>query len=165
MYLFILVLVIAFVVYLYPKRDKDELEPIKNEVYKYSGLNPDLYYSFLNNMSLMKQTLYSTDISAKYLDQAIENLQDMALYAKGGSGGFVEEVHEIASRLGNQGELMIMEVALENGTRFYPKYIKYTSSTTLRDFCIQYPNAPECSLTDFCTRHPDAQKCSLKDYS
>lgn len=149
MYLFILILIIVAIVYFYPKRDRDQLAPIKYEVYKYSGLNPDLYYSFLNNMDLMKQSLYSVDLSAKYLYQAIDNLQDLALNAKGGSTGFIEEVHEIASRLGNEGELMILDKALEQGVRFHPKFIKDTPDTNLRDFCIKYPGAPECSLKDY----------------
>jgi hypothetical protein len=125
------------------------LAPIKYEVYKYSGLNPDLYHRFLNNMDLMKQNLYSVDLSAKYLYKAIDNLQDLALNAKGGSTGFIEEVHDIASRLGSEAELMIMEVALEKGVRFNPKFIKETPDTNLQDFCEKYPGAPECSLKDY----------------
>jgi hypothetical protein len=136
-------------VYFYPKRDRDSLAPIKYEVYKYSGLNPDLYYSFLNNMDLMKQSLYSIDLSAKYLYQAIDNLQDLALNAKGGSTGFIEEVHEIASRLGSEAEIMILKKATEQGVRFHPKFIQETPDTTLKDFCKKYPNAPECNLKDY----------------
>ena len=149
MYLFILVFLIVIVVYFYPKRDVDTLSPIKYEVHKYSGLNPDLYYSFLNNMNLMKQSLYSVDLSAKYLYQAIDNVQDLALSAKGGSTGFIEELHEIASRLGSEAELMILEVATEQGVRFYPKFIKDEPDTSLQDFCKKYPGAPECSLKDY----------------
>ena len=149
MYLFIMVFLVVLIVYFFPKRDRDQLAPIKNEVYKYSGLNPNLYHSFLNNMELMKKSLYSVDLSAMYLYQAIDNLQDLALNAKGGSTGFIEDVHEIASRLGNEGELMILEVALEQGVRFYPKFIKDEPDTTLQDFCKKYPGAPECSLKDY----------------
>jgi hypothetical protein len=136
-------------VYLYPKRDRDQLAPIKYEVHKYSGLNPDLYHSFINNMDLMKKYTYSVDLSAKYLYQAIDNLQDLALNAKGGSTGFIEEVHDIASRLGNEAELMILDTATTQGVRFHPKFIKYTPDTTLKDFCTKYPNAPECNLKDY----------------
>ena len=149
MYLFILVFLVCLIVYFYPKRDRDQLAPIKYEVYKYSGLNPDLYRKFLNNMDLMKQNLYSVDLSANYLYKAIDNLQDLALNAKGGSTGFIDEVHEIASRLGSEAELMIMEVALEKGIRFHPKFIKETTDTTLQEFCKKYPGAPECSLKDY----------------
>lgn len=97
----------------------------------------------------MKQNLYSVDLSAKYLYKAIDNLQDLALNAKGGSTGFIEEVHDIASRLGSEAELMIMEVALEKGVRFNPKFIKETPDTNLQDFCEKYPGAPECSLKDY----------------
>ncbi len=149
MYLLILIFVVCIAVYLYPKRDRDQLAPIKYEVHKYSGLNPDLYHSFINNMDLMKKYTYSVDLSAKYLYQAIDNLQDLALNAKGGSTGFIEEVHDIASRLGNEAELMILDTATTQGVRFHPKFIKYTPDTTLKDFCTKYPNAPECNLKDY----------------
>ena len=150
MYLLIIIVLLAcLIVYYYPKQDRDQLTPIKNEVYKYSGLNPDLYYSFLNNMELMKTYTYSVDLSAKYLYQAIDNLQDLALNAKGGSTGFIEEVHDIASRLGNEAELMILDTATTQGVRFNPKFIKYTPDTNLADFCKEYPNAPECNLKDY----------------
>jgi hypothetical protein len=152
MYLFILVLLIVFVIYLYPRRDRDQLAPIKYEVYKYSGLNPDVYHSFLNNMSLMKQYMYSVDLSSKYLYQAIDNLQDLALNAKGGSTGFIDEVHEIASRLGNEAELMILDVALSQGIRFHPKFIKHIPNSDLSNFCAKYPNAPECNLKDYSSK-------------
>ena len=144
-----MVLLVVLIVYFFPKRDRDQLAPIKNEVYKYSGLNPDLYHSFLNNMDLMKKSLYSVDLSAIYLYQAIDNLQDLALNAKGGSTGFIEDVHEIASRLGNEGELMILDVALEQGVRFHPKFIKHIPNSDLANFCKKYPDAPECSLKDY----------------
>ena len=140
---------VCLIVYFYPKRDRDQLAPIKYEVYKYSGLNPDLYHMFLNNMNLMKQNIYSVDLSAKYLYKAIDNLQDLALNAKGGSTGFIDEVHEIASRLGSEAELMIMDIALEQGIRFNPKFIKYTPDTLLQEFCKKYPGAPECGLKDY----------------
>ena len=149
MYLLILIFIACIAVYLYPKRDRDQLAPIKYEVHKYSGLNPDLYRSFLNNMDLMKQYTYSVDLSAKYLYQAIDNLQDLALNAKGGSTGFIEEVHDIASRLGNEAELMILDVAMSQGVRFHPKFIKYIPDTNVSDFCKKYPNAPECNLKDY----------------
>jgi len=148
MFIFIIVLLVVFAVYFYPKRDRDQLAPIKYEVYKYSGLNPDMYRSFLNNMELMKQSLHSVDLSAKYLYQAIDNLQDLALYAKGGSTGFIEDVHEIASRLGHEAELMILDEALKQGIRFHPKFIKFTPDDNLYKFCLKYPSAPECNLKE-----------------
>jgi hypothetical protein len=144
MYLFILVLLVGFLVFLLPKRDKDPLGPLKNEAYKYSGLKPELYYSFLNNMKLMQQVTYSVDTSAGYLYKAIDNLQDLALYAKGGSTGLIDEIHELASRIGNAGELIILDSALNQGVRFYPKFIKFIPDTVLPKFCKAYPGAPEC---------------------
>ena len=144
MYLFIVVLLVCLVVYLLPKRNKDPLGPLKLKAYKYSGLNPDIYYSFLNNMKLMQQVIHSVDTSAGYLYKAIDNLQDLALYAKGGSTGLIDEIHSLASQIGDAGELMILDQALQQGVRFYPKFIKFIPDTTLSKFCATYPGAPEC---------------------
>lgn len=145
MFMFILLALIVFAIYIYPKRDNDKLKDLKFEVYKYSGLNPDLYYRFLNNIQLMDQTIQSVETSSGYLYEALDNLQDMALNAKGGSSGLIENLHDIASRIGNAAELTILDNALRQGVRFYPKYIKNTPDTKLFDFCVQYPNAPECN--------------------
>ena len=124
MFILVILVLLIFLIYVYPKQKLDRLKLLKYEVYKYSGLNPNLYYKFLNNIELMEQTLQSVDTSSNYLYLAIDNLQDIALYAKGGSTGFIDQVHDIASRLGNEAELMILEVALQQGVRFQPKYIK-----------------------------------------
>jgi len=100
----------------------------------------------------MKQYMYSVDLSSKYLYQAIDNLQDLALNAKGGSTGLIDEVHEIASRLGNEAELMILDVALSQGIRFHPKFIKHIPNSDLSNFCQKYPNAPECNLKDYSSK-------------
>jgi hypothetical protein len=144
MYLFILVLLVCFLVFFLPKRDKDTFGPLKLEAYKYSGLKPELYYSFLNNMKLMQQVLNSVETSAGYLYTAVDNLQDLALYAKGGSTGLIDEIHDLASRIGNAGELMILDSALKQGVRFYPKFIKFIPDSDLSKFCTNYPGAPEC---------------------
>ena len=124
MFILVILVLLIFLIYIYPKQKTDRLKLLKYEVYKYSGLNPDLYYKFLNNIELMEQTLQTVETSSKYLYLAIDNLQDIALYAKGGSTGLIEQVHDIASRLGNEAELMILEVALQQGVRFHPKYLK-----------------------------------------
>ena len=115
---------VLFLIYVYPQRDVDPLRDLKFEAHKYSGLNPTLYYKFLNNISLMRQTISSVDTSAGYLYTAIENLQDMGLESVGGSSGFVEELHDLGSRIGNAAELLILEEAVNQGVRFNPKYIK-----------------------------------------
>lgn len=149
MFILIALIILAFVIYIYPKRKPDRLKILKYEAYKYSGLNPDLYYKFLNNIELMEQTIQSVDTSSKYLYTALDNLQDIALYSKGGSSGFIDKIHDLSSRIGNEAELMILEVALQQGVRFHPKYIKPIEPTFIQDFCKKYPNAPECNLKDY----------------
>ena len=124
----IIVLILAlamFLMYVYPQRDTDPLRDFQYEAHKYSGLNPELYYRFLNNMKLMKQTLPSSvDTSSYYLYAALENLQDIGLESKGGSSGFIENLHDLASRIGDAAELLILQEAVQQGVRFNPKYIK-----------------------------------------
>ena len=124
LFIVLMLAVVLFLIYVYPQRDTDPLRDLKYEAHKYSGLNPELYRRFLNNMNLMKQTLSSVDTSSMYLYVALENLQDMGLEAMGGSSGFVEDLHDLASRIGNAGELLILEEAVTQGVRFNPKYIK-----------------------------------------
>jgi hypothetical protein len=88
--------------------------------------------------------IHSVDTSAGYLYKAIDNLQDLALYAKGGSTGLIDEIHSLASQIGDAGELMILDQALQQGVRFYPKFIKFIPDTSLSKFCETYPGAPEC---------------------
>ena len=110
--------------YLYPKRNKRPLDEYKQKAKKYSGLSPDKYSEFVNNLELSEQTLYSVTLSTKYLYKAIDALQDLPLYAKGGSSGLIEEIHEMASSIGDAMERQIAKTALDQGVRFNPRYIK-----------------------------------------
>ena len=124
MFLLFVILLAVVAVFFWPNRDLKPLEVYKEKAKKYSGLAPEKYAEFINNLELSEQMVYSVTQSVKYLDYAIEALQDIALYAKGGSSGLREELHELASSVGDAMERLIAKTAISQGTRFHPKYMK-----------------------------------------
>ena len=123
MYLLVLFTLLTMM-YIYPRREVDRLQVFKERAYKYSGIDPDTYAKFRIGLSLMQQSIHSVDTSASYLYGAIDNLQDLGLYMKGGSSDVVYEIHQLASDIGDAGERMLLDEALAQGVRFMPKYLK-----------------------------------------
>jgi len=124
MFLLFTILLIVVAVYFYPNRNKNPLEIYKQKAKKYSGLSPEKYSEFINNLELSEQMIYSVTQSSKYLYKSIDALQDIPLYSIGGSSELIQEIHELASSIGNTMERLIAETAISQGVRFYPKYIK-----------------------------------------
>ncbi len=81
----------------------------------YSGLNPDLYTKYINNMELFEENINFTDSAKDYLYNAIDNAEDLKLY---GDVDFSDTILVVAK----EGERILFEHALKNGDHFYPKY-------------------------------------------
>jgi len=96
---------------------------MKIEAQEFSGLNPELFREFLNNMTLFEESLEFPDLSSKYLYQAIDALERMALYTTSSSVNAVEAINEIVRAIGNEGELMILESSTNQGLSFRPTYL------------------------------------------
>ncbi len=105
---------------------------MKIEAQEFSGLNPELFKDFLNNMTLFEESLEFPDLSSKYLYQAIDALERMALYTTSSSVSAVETVHEIVKEIGMEAELMILESAMNKGLSFRPTYLN-----NMDDFYIE----------------------------
>ena len=58
-----------------------ELEDLKYNVHKYSGLHPESYLSFENNLELMETELEKLDSSMAehYLQKAVEDIEDLSI--------------------------------------------------------------------------------------
>ena len=126
MLLLILISVIFLTLLLFtPKVSKvnERLHELKIEAQEYSGLNPELFKEFLNNMTLFEESLEFPDLSSKYLYQSIDALEHMALYTTSSSLDTVEAVHEIVKQIGMEAELMILESAMGKGLSFRPTYL------------------------------------------
>ena len=126
MLLLILIFVIFLTLLLFtPKVSKqnERLHELKIEAQEFSGLNPELFREFLNNMTLFEESLEFPDLSSKYLYQAIDALERMALYTISSSVDANETVHEIVKEIGMEGELMILESSMNKGLSFRPTYL------------------------------------------
>jgi len=133
--LLILILVIFLTLLLFtPKVSKqnERLHELKIEAQEFSGLNPELFKDFLNNMTLFEESLEFPDLSSKYLYQGIDALERMALYTTSSSVNAVETVHEIVKAIGMEAELMILESAMNKGLSFRPTYLN-----NMDDFYIE----------------------------
>jgi hypothetical protein len=117
-----IVLAIMIVLVYQTKQNTNTIRELKLRVYTYSGLSPEVYSDFLNNINIAEQTsTYSVDLSEMYLDKAINALQELALY---GDGTAIDDVHELASAIGDEVEKNIAQTAIKQGVRFRPKYTK-----------------------------------------
>ena len=113
-------------------KQNEKLHELKIEAQEYSGLNPELFKEFLNNMTLFEESLEFPDLSSKYLYQAIDSLERMALYTTSSSINAVEMVHEIVKQIGMEAELMILESSMKKGLSFRPTYLN-----NMDDFYIE----------------------------
>ena len=105
--------------------ENQQLEDLKIEINKYSGLNPESYQSFVNNIDLMQSTLQNgnVEIATNYLYSAIENIQDLSLYLTGSTTEITDSILDLSRQVGIESEKMIMDVALFKKKDFRPRYL------------------------------------------
>ena len=114
---FLLLGLVLLALYKVPSLQRDLLKKYKLDAVKYSGLNPELYYTFSNNLRM-----FETYLNPDFLNKALEALEELALYTKGGSSDARDEIRILVCNLGDRGELMM----LKNKVPFTPKYLKET---------------------------------------
>lgn len=85
----------------------ENLQNLKLELRPYSGLNPELYYRYVNNIEMFGQTY-----DEEFLYKAIEDAQELQLY---GTDDFQSTINKIAI----EGERYI----LQRNNYFTPKYL------------------------------------------
>lgn len=105
--------------------ENQQLEDLKMEIHKFSGLNPESYQSFVNNIDLMQSTLQNgnVEIATNYLYSAIENIQDLSLYLTGSTTEITDSILDLSRQVGIESEKMIMDVALFKRKYFRPRYL------------------------------------------
>lgn len=130
MSLIIIVLAAFFVIMLITptvksQQENTQLEDLKMKVHKYSGLNPESYQSFLNNMDLMESGIQNEniDLASDYLYNAIDNVQDLSLYLTGSSTEITETILNLSRQIGIESEKLIMDMALYKRKQFRPRYL------------------------------------------
>jgi len=137
MSLIIIVLAIFFILILYSPSVKKvnrslELEDLKYNVHKYSGLHPSSYLSFENNLELMETELekLNSPMAEHYLQKAVEDIEDLSLYTTGSNTEIIDDLMRISKQIGMEAEKLIMEVALFKKNDFRPKYLNNLNDTT-----------------------------------
>ena len=130
MSLIIFVLTVFFVIMIITptinaKQKNKNLEDLKMEVHKYSGLDPGTYYSFLNNIELMETQIKNgyVDSAVDYLHKAIENIQELSLYLTGSTSENINSIINLSRKVGIESEKIIMDVALIKRIKFKPIYL------------------------------------------
>lgn len=129
MSLILIVLAIFFVLMIVSPRIKTQrvnhaLEDLQLEVHKYSGLNPDIYYEFENNLNLMQTTVQEDpELAKEYLYMSIQNIEDLSLYSSGSNTEVIDELLHISKQIGFEGEKMLIDV----DHQFIPRYLNNLS--------------------------------------
>lgn len=130
MSLIIIVLAIFFMLLIYSPKIKTQrrsqiLEDLKLKVHEYSGLNPESYLEFENNLELMETNLENVDpeMAEHYLQKAIENIEDLSLYSTGSNTEIIDDLLNTSRQIGIESEKLIMDTALYKGVQFRPKYL------------------------------------------
>ena len=137
MSLIIIVLAIFFVLLIYSPSVKkvnrsQELEDLKYNVHKYSGLHPESYLSFENNLELMETELenLNSSMAEHYLQKTVESIEDLSLYTTGSNTEIIDDLMRISKQIGIESEKLIMEVALFKKNHFRPKYLNNLNDTS-----------------------------------
>ncbi len=114
---YLLLGLVLLALYKVPKPQEDLLKKYKLEALKYSGLNPELYAVFTNELRM-----FQTYASPGFLYKALEALEELALYTKGGSSSARDDIRILVCNIGDAGEHHM----IKEGVLFTPKYLKET---------------------------------------
>jgi hypothetical protein len=130
-----MMLVFLFVM-LFPsiRQPTEPLDTFIKELHPYSGLSPDHFYLFLNQMDALKANLRTNpDAAASALYQAVEHIREMGLYTQRADDDYAEAINHIATRLGASAEDVIQATARMMGVRFSPRYLNDIMADTSDD--------------------------------
>lgn len=89
------------------KPQLENLRDLKLKLKPYSGLNPDLYLKYVNNIELFGQTH-----DEEFLYKALENAQDLQLYSS-------DDFQDVINTVAIEGERYILKTNIS----FTPKYL------------------------------------------
>lgn len=114
----IVIVILILLTFLVPsQKGYSEIENLQRYFHEYSGVNPELYLSFYNNLELMKNNIEDVHLASKYLYQAIDNIEDLFFYIP------EYENPELVNELALKGEDIIFREALRTGESFRPRYL------------------------------------------
>jgi hypothetical protein len=124
---FIVLLVVLFWIF-FPRTTTTHFHSYINEVHPYSGLNPELFYKFVDQVNQFEQYIkVDARKASENLYGAIDTAKDLGLCTQRQDDGDIsEKITEITNRMGLEGETMIEQLVYQKGLRFNPKYLNDT---------------------------------------
>jgi len=134
--LLLIVLLLFLFVILFPPTGFQRTLALRyeREVYPYSGLDPDEWQRFKENVRAFEQE-EDVAVAARQLYAAMENIRNLGLgIQRPDDIETREELDGIADRLAMDGEYMLYNQAKKNGLYFFPRYLNNTSDESPDDF-------------------------------
>ena len=130
--LLLVALLILILWIVFPKGVKGQFLKYEQAVHPYSGLDPESWKRFLNNMQLFRSKVESDlDLSAKALYTAVENVRDIGLGVRHADDTeYQDRLNGIAGELALEGVSILMKTASDKGLYFFPKFL----NETLKDY-------------------------------
>lgn len=110
----------------FPTGDGERFRSFEKRVHKYSGLSPEDWALFLVNMDKFRSLVDTANLAeaTQALYASMENIRNIGLRInRPDDVNYAEELEQIASELGYEGEYIINQNALSRGLYFFPKYL------------------------------------------
>lgn len=115
MNLFVWILLLVLVLWIFfPRPGAGRFQEFEKKLHPFSGLDPNEWRLFLTNLRE-----FDREQAPAALYRAVENARNIGLM----NTNFTDEVNEIADRLGYEGEVVLNQRAVTNGTVFRPKFL------------------------------------------
>jgi hypothetical protein len=119
---FIFALVAAYMVFLLTHTPPalNAFDALKTEAHKYSGVNPEEFKAFLNDLRLCELYLTEPAQGVVFLRRAIDHLQNLGVY---NDYDIHEEIEDLAFRVGWEYERELQRNAVAQKLRFQTRYL------------------------------------------
>jgi len=126
--LWVVLLVLLWLIF-FPMGPQARFKKYEKMVHPYSGLDPVNWSRFLENLHTFEQSASSAglDDAAGALYVAVEAIRDLGLgLRRADDANIQEELAGIAFQLAIEGETILNQNAISQGTYFFPKYLNDT---------------------------------------
>ena len=125
--LWVVLLVLLWLIF-FPIGPQARFKKYEKMVHPYSGLDPVNWNRFLENLHMFEQSASSqVDEAGAALYEAIEAIRDLGLsLRRADDAGIQETLAGIAFQLAIEGETILNQNAVSQGTYFFPKYLNDT---------------------------------------
>ena len=126
--LWVVLLVLLWLIF-FPIGPQARFKKYEKMVHPYSGLDPVNWNRFLENLHTFEQSASSVglDEAAAALYEAVEAIRDLGLSLRRADDANIQEtLAGIAFQLAIEGETILNQNAISQGTYFFPKYLNDT---------------------------------------